>query len=221
MGFSPRSGPRFATTNYLAKDFETSHFPEPTSVWLKTSLSPLRSPRLGRGDFSLPSTMPPKGKKTSTFDPAVPPFDGQASFSLPVPSGSDSPFSGASTPTETTLPTKRQSSDTSASYLAGFESWRGDARDYWLHPWKLLTPKEGNPPGPNHLSVIFCTMLGDMQEDYTQKVDSLVALLTTEREARLATEDAILQLQSRLTTERESSAQHLRPSPHHHRHHQP
>ena len=43
-------------------------------------------------------------------------------------------------------------------------------------------------------------MLGNMQEDYTQKVDSLVALLTTEREARLATEDALLQLQSRLTT---------------------
>src|SRR5205085_3128520 len=43
-------------------------------------------------------------------------------------------------------------------------------------------------------------MLGNMQEDYTQKVDSLVALLTTEHEARLATEDALLQLQSRLTT---------------------
>ena len=144
--------------------------------------------------------MPPKGQKTSTFDPAVPPFDGQASFSLPVPSGPDSPFSGESTPTGTTSSTKRQRSDTSASYLAGFDSWRGDARDYWLHRWKLLTPKEGKPPGHNQLSVIFCTMLGDMQEDYTQKVDSLVALLTTEREARLATEDALLQLQSRLTT---------------------
>src|SRR5437660_3278333 len=43
-------------------------------------------------------------------------------------------------------------------------------------------------------------MLGDMQEDYTQKVDTLVALLTTKREARLATEDALLQLQSYLTT---------------------
>src|SRR5205085_4147419 len=137
----------------LAKDFETSHFPEPTSVWLKTLLSPLRSPRLGRGVFSLPSAMPPKGKKTSTSDLAVPPFDGQASFSLPIPSGSDSPFSGASTPTRTISPTKRKHSDTSASYLAGFESWRGDARDYWLHRWKLLTPKEGKPPGPKQLAV--------------------------------------------------------------------
>src|SRR5437588_4542238 len=107
-GFSPRSGPRFATENYLAKDFETSHFPGPAFVWLKTPLPPLRSPRLGRGDFSLPSTIPPMGKKTSTFDPAVPPFDGQASFSLPIPSGSDSSFSGASTPTGTTSPTKRE-----------------------------------------------------------------------------------------------------------------
>src|SRR5947209_11688990 len=43
-------------------------------------------------------------------------------------------------------------------------------------------------------------MLCDMQEDYTQEVDSLVALLTTERQACLATEDALLQLQTRLTT---------------------
>src|SRR5205085_4863231 len=132
--------------------------------------------------------------------PAVPPFDAQATFSLPVLSGSDPPFSGASTPTGTTSPTKRQCSDTSTSYLAGFESWRGNARDYWLHRWKLLTPKEGKPPEPNQLSVIFYTMLGDMQEDYTQKVYSLFVLLTIECEARLATEYALLQLQSRLTT---------------------
>src|SRR5437588_4910677 len=144
--------------------------------------------------------MPPKGKKTSTFDPAVPSFGGQTSFSLPVPSGPDCPFSGASTPTGTTSPTKRQRSDTSASALTGFESWRGGARDYWLHRWNFLKPKEGKPPGPKQLSVIFCTMLDNMQEDYTQKVDSLVALLTTECEARLATEEALLQLQSRLTT---------------------
>src|SRR5437588_685894 len=54
--------------------------------------------------------MTPKGKKTSTFDPAVPSFDRQTSFSLPVPSGSDSPFSAASTPTGTTSPTKGQRS---------------------------------------------------------------------------------------------------------------
>ena len=64
-GLFPSKWSRFATTNYLTKDFETSHFPEPTSVWLKTPLSPFRSPRLGRGDFSLPSTMSSKGKKTS------------------------------------------------------------------------------------------------------------------------------------------------------------
>src|SRR5205085_7654972 len=126
-------------------------------------------------------------------------FDGETSFYLPIPSGSDSPFSGESTPTETTSPTKRQCNHTSISYLAGFESWRDNVWDDWLHRWKLLTPREGKPPGPNQLSVIFCTMLGDMQEDYTQKVDSLIALLTTEHKARLATEDALLQLQSRLT----------------------
>src|SRR5947209_19073260 len=108
----------------------------------QNSTFPASLPSLRERRFSLPPTMPPKGKKTSTFDPAVPPFDGQASFSLPVPSGSDSPFSGASTPTGTTSPNKRQRSDTSASYLAGFESWRGHARDYWLHRRKLLTPKE-------------------------------------------------------------------------------
>src|SRR5437588_6362486 len=133
--------------------------------------------------------MPPKGKKTSTFDPAVPSFGGKASFSLPVPSGPGSPLSGASTPTGTTSPTKRQRSDTSASTLTGFESWRGDARDYWLHRWTFLKPKEGKPPGPNQLSIIFCTILGNMQEDYTQKVDSVVALLATEGEASPATED--------------------------------
>src|SRR5205085_3596050 len=107
---------------------------------------------------------------------------------------------GPSTPTGTTSPTKREGSDTSASSPTGFESWRGDTRDYWLHRWNFFTPKEGKPPGPNQLSVIFCTMLGNMQEDYTQKVDSLVDLLATECEACLATEDALLQLQSRLTT---------------------
>src|SRR5205085_4336865 len=95
-------------------------------------------------------TMPTKGKKTSNFDPADPPFYRQASFSLPIPSVPDFPFSRVSTPTGTTSPTKRQRSDTSSSYLAGFESWSGDARDYWLHRWNLLTPKEGKPPGPTN-----------------------------------------------------------------------
>src|SRR5205085_6721995 len=115
-------GTRFATANYLVKNFETSHFPEPTFFWLKNSTFPASFPSLREWRFSLPPTMPPKGQKTSTFDRAVPPFDGQASFSLPAPSGSDSPFSGASTPTGTTSPTKRQRSDTSASSLTGFES---------------------------------------------------------------------------------------------------
>src|SRR5437588_790697 len=102
--------------------------------------------------------MPPKDKNTSTFDPAVPLFDGQTTFSLPISSGSDSPFSRVSTPTGTTLPTKRKLSDTSSSSLTCFESWRGDARDYWLHRWNFLKPKERKPPGPNQQSVIFYTM---------------------------------------------------------------
>ena len=94
-----------------------------------------------------------------------------------------------------------------------------EARDDWLHHWKLLTLKEGKPPGPNQLSIIFCTMLDDMQEDYTQKVDSLVALLTIEHEICLVTEDALLQLQSRLTTAEEVVGAALSTVPHRHCHH--
>src|SRR5437588_471565 len=144
-GLFPSKWSRFATTNYLAKDFETSHFPEPTSVWLKTPLSPLRSPRLRRGDFSLPSTMPRKGKKTSTFDPAVPPFDGQASFSLPVPSGSDSPFSGSSTPTPPTssyTPPPLPPRESSAPHLR-------PSPPHPRHPQSLGLPQGlHNPPSP-------------------------------------------------------------------------
>ena len=64
-------------------------------------------------------------------------------------------------------------------------------------------------------------MLGDMQEDYTQKVDSLVILLTTKHEAHLATEDVLLQLQSCLTIAEGVVSTLLATVLYRHRYHQP
>src|SRR5205085_692676 len=54
---------RFASANHLAKDFETSHFPESTSVWLKNSTFPASLPSLRERRFFATIYHAPQGQK--------------------------------------------------------------------------------------------------------------------------------------------------------------
>src|SRR5205085_2457009 len=74
-GFPPRGGASRLQTTSL-KIF-TSHFPEPTTVWLKTPLSRLRSLRLGRGDFRYHLPCPPRVKRHLPLTLLFPPLMGR------------------------------------------------------------------------------------------------------------------------------------------------
>ena len=131
--------------------------------------------------------MPPKQKEKATLHPTAFPFSPEGSAPLFPPSGSESGApSGATTPTGSHPPAKRQRSDTTPSTapLPGFAEWKGDTRDYWLDKSLALTPR-GKPPGPNQLSVIFCTFMALLQDHFTTQLDFLNRQLTVEREAPL------------------------------------
>ena len=123
--------------------------------------------------------MPRKGKKTP-FNPAISPFEGLGLFRLLSALGS-------STPTGTTSPNKRQSSNTLSPSLLHWERLGKDPRRYWsprLPESKLSTPNTG----PLSLSLEVTSYLDKMAKDFTCKLDFLGELLHTEREAGLVTE---------------------------------
>jgi hypothetical protein len=108
-----------------------------------------------------------KGKKKTTFHPEIPPFHGSGA-------GASSAAEAASSSS------KRPRSDTISS-LPAFQP-EGDPLTYWKRRFQTESQKKPDASG-KELIEIFSTFLADIQKDYTQRCDTLIAHIVTLAEA--------------------------------------
>src|SRR5205807_9841313 len=147
--------------NHSQRKTHTKFFAKLFSYWLKTPLFRLhplfyreRSPQT---TFIMSSTSS-KGKKKTTFNPDIPPFQHLVGVS---------PTAGS---TVLTTSSNKQPRSETVSSLAGLHKGESNPAAYWHNRFKRENRENGDLPTSGTLQLIV-GYLGDMQRDYITLLD--------------------------------------------------